>query len=142
MRRKARILWFIGLCCLLGGCTSPTAPTKPTPFIPPHTMRDMMVDIYQLEGELRVLETFDTKDLQAYGKQRLDTLLQTYGYSWEEWKANYAYYMTDKKRTEPLMEQVSNRLTEMESRREKALADLEVKEVEVSEGFMEGQIFQ
>lgn len=142
MRKSVRILWIFSLCGLLAGCTSRTEASKPTNFIPPKTMQNMLVDIYQLEAELHVLESHNIDNVNVYGRQRLDSLLLAYGYSWDDWKTNFAYYMTDQKRTEALMEQVANRLTEMESIREKNLEDLETQELEVSEGFIQGTLYE
>ena len=111
----------IGTVILLCGCGRNTRPAVPEKLIPPAIMQDLLTDMLQLEGTLRVCEREHKEQLKEYAVQQWDSIQKKYGINEKIWKVNYSYYMSGSDLSDTLFTHVANRLSEIEAQRNEAL---------------------
>ncbi len=117
--------WLILLMCLpvlIAGCRKQYVTSRPHPFIKAQKMEDMLFDCYLLEAGLRIFEQEDSLDLDAYGNQEWQRLLEKYDITEEQWKSNFNYYISHSNLADSLMAHVSGRLLEWQAEQERQLA--------------------
>ena len=106
---------FFGMILLMTSCNHKYEVAKPVPFIVMEEMEELMLKTYLLEADMHLYEQSDTLDIEAYGQQEWQELMNRHHITTEIWQQNYRYYISRENLRDTLMKHLGDRLTEMEA---------------------------